>query len=295
MHYDLQGQLIQETVYKPDGTLKRQKHYIWLDQMPIAFVETVYRNNGNIKREELAYITPDHLNTPRIATNDAQQITWTWRSDAFGVGQIDKDPDGDGIKTNIRLRFPGQYEDGESGLHYNYFRDYHPGWGRYVQSDPIGLNGGINTYAYVGGNPISSIDLFGLQGQMTRHKDRHYGRSGRAGVFGCIGGCVSYLQGDNDAQGSISPTIGGGLMACGPSPKPANSDNENICKNENVSDDCGIYDPNCDNNMQPSISHRVGLGIGYARNNDGSHCMLIGPFTSFPMISPSLNLGSMSE
>ena len=161
-HYNRAGQLIQQTVYKPNGTLKRQKHYIWLEQMPIAFLETVYRNNGSIKREELAYITPDHLNTPRLATNDAQQITWTWRSDAFGVGKIEKDPDGDGIKTNIRLRFPGQYEDGESGLHYNYFRDYHPGWGRYVQSDPIGLNGGLNTYGYVGGNPLSAGDPFGL-------------------------------------------------------------------------------------------------------------------------------------
>ena len=60
--------------------------------MPIAFLETVYRNNGSIKREELAYITPDHLNTPRLATNDAQQITWTWRSDAFSVGKIEKAP-----------------------------------------------------------------------------------------------------------------------------------------------------------------------------------------------------------
>ncbi len=78
------------------------------------------------------------------------------------MGRIDKDLDGDGIKTNICLRFPGQYEDGESGLHYNYFRDYHPGWGRYVQSDPIGLNGGINTYAYVNSNPLRFTDEHGL-------------------------------------------------------------------------------------------------------------------------------------
>ncbi|HGT3378250.1 TPA: RHS repeat-associated core domain-containing protein, partial [Pseudomonas aeruginosa] len=61
------------------------------------------------------------------------------------------------------LRFPGQYYDAESGLHYNYFRDYDPETGRYVETDPIGLEGGINTYGYVGANPVGNIDPLGLQ------------------------------------------------------------------------------------------------------------------------------------
>jgi RHS repeat-associated protein len=75
---------------------------------------------------------------------------------------VHNDPDGDGIAVEFNQRFPGQYYDQETGLNYNYFWDYDPAIGRYIQSDPIGLAGGMNTYAYVGGNPVGYVDPFGL-------------------------------------------------------------------------------------------------------------------------------------
>jgi RHS repeat-associated protein len=65
------------------------------------------------------------------------------------------------------MRFPGQRYDAASGLHYNYFRDYDPATGRYVQSDPIGLAGGVSTYGYVGGNPTVRIDSKGLEVELN--------------------------------------------------------------------------------------------------------------------------------
>lgn len=114
-----------------------------------------YDTAGAPANSTLFYIHSDHLNTPRIATNAAQNLVWEWRSDAFGVGRTSG-------SLTLNLRFPGQYYDVETGLHYNYFRNYDPVIGRYLESDPIGLNGGLNTYGYVDGNPISYVDPYGL-------------------------------------------------------------------------------------------------------------------------------------
>ena len=85
-------------------------------------------------------------------TDSAKTLVWDAVYTPFGqVHSIT------GTATNNQ-RFPGQYADAETGFSYNYFRDYDPTTGRYVQSDPIGLRGGLNTYVYVEGNPLNFID-----------------------------------------------------------------------------------------------------------------------------------------
>ena len=108
------------------------------------------------------FIHFDQLGTPRRVTDDGQTVVWSWNSTPFGDSIPNEDPDGDLKSFILNLRFPGQYYDVESGLHYNHFRTYDPETGRYIESDPIGLDGGFNTYTYVGMNPLIAIDPLGL-------------------------------------------------------------------------------------------------------------------------------------
>ncbi|OED51035.1 hypothetical protein ACH42_00055 [Endozoicomonas sp. (ex Bugula neritina AB1)] len=103
------------------------------------------------------YYINDHLGTPQKAFRRNGKVTWKAKISAFGETEV-------WAKSELRnnLRFPGQYFDAETGLHYNYFRDYAAGLGRYVQSDPLGLAAGMNTYGYVFQNPINAMDLTGL-------------------------------------------------------------------------------------------------------------------------------------
>jgi RHS repeat-associated protein len=110
------------------------------------------------------WIHNDHLGRPLALTDEAGDVVWRLtNADAFGnAASIDEDPDNDTTDLTFNLRFPGQYYDAETGLHYNYFRDYDPRTGRYVESDPVGLESGLNVYAYVSDNPLKYIDQHGL-------------------------------------------------------------------------------------------------------------------------------------
>jgi len=103
----------------------------------------------------------DHLNSPRkVSRPSDNQLEWRWDADPFGTAAANQNPAGLGTFV-YGLRFPGQYYMAETGLSYNYLRDYDPLTGRYVESDPSGLRGGINTYVYVEDDPINGIDPFG--------------------------------------------------------------------------------------------------------------------------------------
>jgi RHS repeat-associated protein len=146
-HYDSQGHLIGESTAA--GAIL--KEYIWLGDMPLAVVDGVNRY----------YIHADHLNTPRLVANATGTTVWRWdQGEPFGVSPADENPSGLGV-FDLPLRLPGQYFDKETNLHYNYYRDYDPSLGRYGESDPIGLDGGLNTYAYARGDALRLIDPTG--------------------------------------------------------------------------------------------------------------------------------------
>ncbi|MDO9315546.1 MAG: RHS repeat-associated core domain-containing protein, partial [Burkholderiaceae bacterium] len=136
------------------------REYVWLGNTPLAVFTPDPANGTNPPL--VYYIHTDHLNTPRVVVNTSGVLRWSWIAEPFGTTAPNTNPAALGAFA-FNLRFPGQYADSESGLFYNYFRDYDSSIGRYAQSDPIGLNGGINTYSYVAGNPISYTDHEGLQ------------------------------------------------------------------------------------------------------------------------------------
>ncbi|MDD2721388.1 MAG: RHS domain-containing protein [Gallionella sp.] len=103
----------------------------------------------------------DHMGAPRQITDTQGNVVWRWdNQDPFGNNIPNENPNGAG-QFSFNLRFPGQYADRETNTYYNINRDYDPAIGAYKQSDPIGLGGGINTYTYVEGNPLSYTDPSG--------------------------------------------------------------------------------------------------------------------------------------
>ncbi len=145
--YDSRGLLRAET--KADSTAI-DKTYIYFRSVLVGFVM-----NG-----KLYSVLHDQTGRPQlvyVASGSTYDVVFAVKSQGFKRQVVTNKIGG------MNIGFPGQYYDSESGLWYNINRYYDPEMGRYTQSDPIGLTGGMNTYAYVGGNPISLIDPYGLK------------------------------------------------------------------------------------------------------------------------------------
>lgn len=153
--YDEAGHLLGE--YDGGGALIQET--LWLGDLPVA---TLRPNGGGVS---IYYVHADQLGAPRsVSRSTDNAIVWRWDADPFGTSAANENPNGLGT-SKYNQRFPGQYYDAETGANYNYFRDYDPQTGRYVESDPIGLDGGsMSTYTYVDGNPLTYIDPEGLAG-----------------------------------------------------------------------------------------------------------------------------------
>jgi RHS repeat-associated protein len=199
--YDLAGHLIAEYADDPStGESRLVQEYIWLDNTPIAMV---WPSN------DYFYIHTDHLGGPQIVTNSQRNVRWAGYFDPFGVQvRIETPGPAGNPKPSISLRFPGQEWDAITKLSQNWHRDYDPSLGRYIESDPIGLAGGINRYAYAGSDPLRATDPMGLL--------VCYGGVASSAVVGVGGEAAAggFYSFDTDVAGSFAAAgVGTGLNA----------------------------------------------------------------------------------
>lgn len=156
--YSSQGQKVTYFLYdghqlttevELDKTSKQIEQYrqtVYIGQIPVIYL------SGN----QTNAIHTDHLGTPYIVTDESRNTVWQADYTPFGQAKIATET------ISFNHRFPGQYYDKETETHYNYLRDYNPSSGRYITSDPIGIQGGLNTYAYALNSPLSLTDPLGL-------------------------------------------------------------------------------------------------------------------------------------
>ena len=135
---------------------------------------------------------------------------YEWNNDdPFANNPVNDDPNATGNHFTYNPRLPGQYFDSETNTNYNYYRDYDPSTGRYIESDPIGLGGGINTYGYVGGNPIGAVDPRGLCAPFC------LAAAGSATSVGGLGGIGGIGQSGTSGNGNKDDGSMGGVFPPG--------------------------------------------------------------------------------
>jgi RHS repeat-associated protein len=194
-HYGLEGELL--AITGSTGNVIAQ--YVYLDGLLLAEVN----GTGGI-----SFIHSDHLGTPQKISNAAGSVINDYRWQPFGEAMP--------ANSNHRVKFPGQHFDAETSLHYNYFRTYDPTLGRYLEHDPIGLEGGWNRYGYVEGNPLANIDPYGLAEQGLSVGIGGFGGAGfgKHYKFGGLGATIG-VNNNGQLQVQVSVTESGGAGAFG--------------------------------------------------------------------------------
>lgn len=153
------------TLAEADGNGKVRTVYGWNPQSESG-TAPIYARLANTSQPgtwRTVYYHNDHLGTPQRITDAAGAVVWSASYDAYGKAttQTTVNP---ATAVTSNLRYPGQYWDAETGLHYNDRRYYDPDVGRYTARDPIGFEGGINLYAYAGASPNRFVDPTGELG-----------------------------------------------------------------------------------------------------------------------------------
>ena len=151
------------------------------DNLGGAMTSVAVNVTVNAAEAKLYYIHVDHLNTPRLIADATGTTVWRWdQQEPFGVNVPDENASGLG-PFEFPMRFPGQYADKETNLAYNYFRDYDPAIGRYIQTDPLGARSGKHLFLYSSGNPLSHIDYYALRDVIVTIWDRSIQNGSPAG------------------------------------------------------------------------------------------------------------------
>ena len=189
--YNEQGIAIRNYNYWPDASWSSQPLY--LEQTNTGISQHYFYHN-------------DHLGTSQMLSDTLGKVVWSAESTSFGETTLH------GNEIENPLRFPGQYYDKETGLHYNYFRFYDPSAGRYISSDPIGLDGGVNTYGYVYQSPVVYVDPTGEFGVVGGALGVAAGAA-TAAALGCDYGLSDALR--DGLVGALTGGLGGALQKGG--------------------------------------------------------------------------------